>query len=62
LLQSPPANQPQQRARERAAQLRRFMGTRAGRKVRYGALLVNALELQDMPPPLLRVLAFARQA
>lgn len=54
--------QPHQRARALAEQLRRFMGTRAGRKVRYGALLVNVLDLHSMPPPLVRVLAVARQA
>ena len=55
-------DQPHQRGREHAAQLRRFMGTRAGRKVRYGALLIEALDTNEMPQPLLRVLARARQA
>jgi len=32
--------------------VRRFLGTRAGRKVRYGTLLVNALELDRVPPAL----------
>ena len=35
---------------------------RAGRKVRYGALLIEALDTNEMPQPLLRVLARARQA
>jgi hypothetical protein len=45
-------DQPAQRGRELHAQLRRFLGTRAGRKVRYGALLVDALELDRVPPAL----------
>jgi hypothetical protein len=53
--------QPQQRAREHSAQLRRFLGTRSGRKVRYGKLLVDALDLGEMPLPLRRVLAAARR-
>jgi hypothetical protein len=55
-------DQPHQRGRDPAAQLRRFMGTRAGRKVRYGSLLVAALDLRDLPQPLLRVLRFARRS
>jgi hypothetical protein len=42
-------DQPAQRGRDLHAQLRRFLGTRAGRKVRYGALLVDALELDRVP-------------
>jgi len=49
--------QPAQRGRDLHAQLRRFVGTRAGRKVRYGALLVDALDLDRVPPALDRVLA-----
>ena len=45
-------DQPAQRGRELHAQLRRFLGTRAGRKVRYGSLLVDALELDRVPPAL----------
>ncbi len=45
-------DQPAQRGRDLHAQLRRFLGTRAGRKVRYGALLVDALELDRVPPAL----------
>ena len=44
-------DQPAQPARERHAQLRRFMGTRARRKIRYGALLTNALDLRCVPRP-----------
>jgi hypothetical protein len=52
-------DQPAQRGRDLHAQLRRFLGTRAGRKVRYGALLVDALDLERVPPALDRVLADA---
>jgi hypothetical protein len=45
-------NQPAQRGRPRTAQLRRFMGTRSGRKIEYARLLVNALDLARVPPPL----------
>lgn len=38
-------------------QLRRFMSTRGGRKVRYAQLLVHALDLTGVPRPLDRVLA-----
>jgi len=48
--------QPAQRGRDLHAQLRRFLGTRAGRKVRYGALLVDALHLDRVPPALDRTL------
>jgi len=49
--------QPAQRARPLAAQLRRFIGTRSGRKIRYGRLLVEALDPADVPRPLDLVLA-----
>lgn len=52
--------QPFQQAQDDRAQLRRFMGTRAGRKVRYGALLVAALALDQMPHSLDQALASAR--
>ena len=48
--------QPAQRGRDPHAQLRRFLGTRAGRKVRYGTLLVDALDLDRVPRALERVL------
>jgi hypothetical protein len=44
--------QPAQRGRPVEAQLRRFMGTRSGRKEAYAAYLVEALDLADMPRPL----------
>jgi hypothetical protein len=49
--------QPAQRGRTIDQQLRRFMGTRGGRKIRYARLLVDALELTKVPRPLDRVLA-----
>ncbi len=52
-------HQPAQRQRDTHAQLRRFMGTRAGRKIRYGTLLVNALNVDQAPRPLLRLLTHA---
>ena len=44
--------QPAQRGRPIEAQLRRFMGTKSRRKIRYGSLLVDALELDRVPQPL----------
>jgi hypothetical protein len=52
-------HQPAQQARDTHSQLKRFMGTRAGRKIRYGALLVEALAPDRMPLPLRRVLSHA---
>jgi hypothetical protein len=49
--------QPAQQGRTIEEQLRRFMGTRAGRKIEYARLLVDALELTQVPRPLDRVLA-----
>jgi hypothetical protein len=46
-----------QQGRTTAAQLRRFMGTRGGRKIQYAPLLVDALDLSQVPRPLDRVLA-----
>lgn len=48
--------QPAQRGRPIEKQLRRFMGTRSGRKIRYGRLLVEALDLDRVPSPLSGVL------
>jgi hypothetical protein len=53
-------NQPDQRGRDVHAQLRRFMGTRAGRKIRYGSLMVEALAPGQAPYALECVLAHAR--
>jgi hypothetical protein len=49
--------QPAQQGRTIEQQLRRFMGTRGGRKIRYAGLLVDALDLGRVPRPLDRVLA-----
>lgn len=49
--------QPAQRGRAQLAQLHRFMGTRAGRKIRYGRLLVEAVDLGRVPHALNGVLA-----
>jgi hypothetical protein len=48
--------QPAQHGRSVDAHLRRFMGTRAGRKIRYGALLAAALDLSNIPSPLSQLL------
>lgn len=45
-------NQPAQRGRPRQQQLRRFLGTKKGRKIRYGRLLVEALDPEQVPAPL----------
>jgi hypothetical protein len=50
-------NQPAQRDRPIANQLHRFLGTRGGRKIRYGTLLVDALDLGRVPRPLSDLLA-----
>ncbi|HEV2871406.1 MAG TPA: ATP-dependent endonuclease, partial [Actinomycetota bacterium] len=47
--------QPAWRARHSQEQLRRFIGTHSGRKIRYARLLVDALELTSVPRPLDRV-------
>lgn len=49
-------NQPAQRGRPADQQLRRFLGTTSGRKVRYGRVLVEALDLTRVPDPLALVL------
>jgi hypothetical protein len=51
------AKQPAQRTRTRQQQLRRFMGTRSGRKIHYGHVLAGALDLTRVPRPLDAVLA-----
>jgi hypothetical protein len=50
--------QPAQRNRTREQQLRRFMGTRSGRKIHYGQVLADALDLARIPRPVDRVLAY----
>jgi hypothetical protein len=49
--------QPAWRGRPHAEQLRRFFGTSSGRKIESAALLVDALDLANVPRPLDRVLS-----
>jgi hypothetical protein len=49
--------QPAQRDRTAAAQLRRFMGTRSGRKIHYGRVLAEALDPARVPAPLEHLLS-----
>jgi hypothetical protein len=49
--------QPAHRGTARDQQLRRFMGTRSGRKIRYGHLLAAALDLTLIPAPLASLLS-----
>ena len=51
------AGMPAQRDWTREAVLRRFLGSRSGRKARYAALLVEAFEPGRVPEPLAAVLA-----
>ncbi|MBZ2198323.1 TOPRIM nucleotidyl transferase/hydrolase domain-containing protein [Occultella gossypii] len=44
--------QPAQRDRPLDAQLRRFLGTRGGRKIAYAPALIDALDLGRVPAPL----------
>jgi hypothetical protein len=45
-------HQPAQRDKSEQARLRRFMGTRGGRKQQYASLLVNELDPGRIPEPL----------
>jgi predicted ATP-dependent endonuclease of OLD family len=49
--------QPAHQDRRADQQLHRFLGTRSGRKIRYGRLLVEALDLSRVPRSLDRALA-----
>jgi len=49
--------QPAHRGEGRDQQLHRFMGTRSGRKIRYGHLLAAALDLTRIPAPLAGLLS-----
>jgi hypothetical protein len=51
------AGMPAQRGWTREAVLRRFLGSQAGRKARYAALLVDALDPDALPVPLTSVLS-----
>ncbi|MFI1567462.1 TOPRIM nucleotidyl transferase/hydrolase domain-containing protein [Streptomyces sp. NPDC020490] len=50
-------HQPAQQGRPRQQQLRRFLGTKKGRKIRYGRLLVEAIDPGRVPAPLDGLLA-----
>jgi hypothetical protein len=52
-------HQAEWRGRPIESQLRRFMGSAARRKIRYGRLLVEALDLDRVPRPLDAVLSAA---
>jgi hypothetical protein len=49
-------HQPEWRGRTNEEQLRRFFGTKGGRKIQSAAVLVEALDLDRVPRPLDRVL------
>ncbi|MBU7597541.1 ATP-dependent endonuclease [Streptomyces sp. P38-E01] len=49
--------QPAQRGRSAGQQLRRFLGTKKGRKIHYGRVLVEALSPDEVPDPLDALLA-----
>ena len=49
--------QPAHRGEARDQQLHRFMGTRSGRKIRYGHVLAAALDLTRIPAPLASLLS-----
>jgi hypothetical protein len=51
------AGMPAQRGWRREAVIRRFLGSRSGRKARYAELLVGALEPGRVPEPLAALLA-----
>lgn len=48
--------QPAQRGRGPEAQIRRFLGTRSGRKIQYAGLLAERVDLARVPRPLERLL------
>lgn len=50
--------QPAWRNRSPEQQLRRFLGTKGGRKIQSAPVLVDALDLQHVPAPLDRLLAY----
>lgn len=46
------ANQPAHRGRPLEALVHRFIGTRAGRKIRFGALMAESVPIDSIPSPL----------
>lgn len=55
-------NQPPWRDRPLDDQFHRFSGIKSGRKIRYGRVLVEALDLARIPEPLAGVLAFVERS
>jgi len=53
--------QPAQRARSTHEQLHRFIGTRSGRKIRLAAVMVSALDTDESPEPLARLLELVQR-
>jgi predicted ATP-dependent endonuclease of OLD family len=53
---------PAHRERTTEQQLRRFIGTKSGRKLRYARILVDALDPARIPQPLMGVLASVSEA
>ena len=51
--------QPAQQGRAPAAQVRRFLGTKSGRKIRYAGLLAAALAPEGVPAPIAGALSDA---
>ncbi|MFI2758075.1 TOPRIM nucleotidyl transferase/hydrolase domain-containing protein [Streptomyces echinatus] len=49
--------QPAQQGRTSEQQLRRFLGTKKGRKIHYGRVLVDALDADRVPDPLAHLLS-----
>ncbi|MGW4496410.1 TOPRIM nucleotidyl transferase/hydrolase domain-containing protein [Streptomyces sp. NPDC004376] len=49
--------QPEQRERTPQQQLRRFLGTKKGRKIHYGRVLTEALDPDGAPAPLAELMA-----
>jgi hypothetical protein len=54
-------NQLEWRGKPLEDQFHRFSGIKSGRKVRYGRVLVEALDLRRVPPPLEGVLSFVEE-
>jgi hypothetical protein len=52
-------NQPAQRGRDLEAQLRRFMGTKSGRKIRFAEIMARAIDLSRIPSPIQSVINYA---
>jgi OLD-like protein len=50
--------QPAQQGWTKERQLRRFMGSRGGRKIHYACVLVDELDLANVPRPLDRLMAY----